>query len=114
MTIANPTFAVYEPPISPFEKATSARSFWECGKQPLYKGVHGFAYEHNGLVYIPLIVAEKEGAGQVGEFLDRLSRRCCIIGVTSPRLEMMLRRRGFCMRMESDPTFHEPLDVWQR
>jgi len=61
----------------------------------LAPGVRGYTFKKNGLIFIPLIVAEKEGSGDVGRFLDRLSRRCIIMDVTSTRLEGMLRRRGW-------------------
>ncbi len=108
----NPTVIAYEPPLSPAEKATE---FWALGDKLLFEGVKGFAFEHKGLIYIPLIVAEREGSGQVGKFLDRLSQRCCVVGVTSERLEGMLKRRSFHCRIEPDPFERKmKMDVWQR
>lgn len=71
-------------------------------------GVRGYAMEHLGKIYIPLIVAEKEGSGDVGRFLDSLSPRCVVVSVTSPRLAGMLMRRGF------SPQFDGEADVWRR
>lgn len=61
----------------------------------LAPGVRGFTFKKNNVIFIPLIVAEKEGSGDVGRFLDRLSPRCVIMDVTSGRLEGMLIRRGW-------------------
>ena len=87
----NPTLQSYEPPISthPFPERA-----WHQTTQ-LAPGVRGFTFEKEGLIFIPLIVAEREGSGDVGRFLDRLSARCVIIDVTSPRLEGILTRRGY-------------------
>ena len=87
----NPTLESYEPPISTHPMPSKA---WHQTTQ-LAPGVRGYTFKKNGLIFIPLIVAEKEGSGDVGRFLDRLSRRCIIMDVTSTRLEGMLRRRGW-------------------
>lgn len=87
----NPTLASYEPPISAHPFPTKA---WHATTQ-LASGVRGFTFKQGELIFIPLILAEREGSGDVGRFLDRLSARCVIIDVTSKRLEGMLLRRGF-------------------
>jgi hypothetical protein len=61
----------------------------------LTPGVRGHTFQQGEFIFIPLIVAEREGAGDVGRFLDRLSARCVIMDVTSKRLEAMLVRRGY-------------------
>ena len=99
------TVTDYEPPLS--EKPPGMES-WKAGVRPLAPGVSGFAYEVNGEIWIPLILAEKKGAGDVGRFLDRLSARCVIVDVTSKRLEAMLVRRGWVKRLGTEH------DTWRR
>ena len=100
-----------EPPISSLDPSPG---YWALAEEPLYPGVLGFAFESRGLIYIPFIVAEWEGSGQVGKFLDALSQRCCILCVTNPKLRGMLERRGYVMRMELDQRTKLPIDIWQR
>jgi hypothetical protein len=83
--------AQYEPPISRGDFPYHA---WHP-KTRLAPGVHGFTYRKGNEIYIPLIVADVEGSGDVGRFLDKLSSRCVIESVTSARLRGMLVRRGF-------------------
>lgn len=90
----------YEPPTIP---VGSTADVYE-----LAPGVIGYAVEHEGRIYIPLIQARKEGSGDVGRFLDSLSPRCCIPNVTSARLQAMLRRRGW------EIAERDPVDVWMR
>lgn len=70
-------------------------------------GVRGYAVEHEGKIFIPLIIAEKEGSGDVGSFLDSLSQRCVIPNVTSDRLLDMLQRRGFCSVLTEEGEYWE-------
>lgn len=72
----------------------SSMDCWQPTVQ-LAPGVRGFAEYRGDEIYIPLIVAEVKGNGDVGRFLDGLTPRCVIIEVTSPRLEEMLKRRGW-------------------
>jgi hypothetical protein len=72
------------------------------GEKPLAPGVYGVAYKHGDEIWIPLVVAEVKGAGAVGRFLDSLSARCVIVDVTNPRLEAMLRRRGWVERVDTE------------
>lgn len=73
------------------------------GDEPfLAPGVRGYAISSaTGWTYIPLIIAEKQGSGDVGRFLDSLAKCCCIPNVNSPRLRGMLERRGYITRVES-------------
>lgn len=71
-------------------------------------GVQGYAIEDNGCAYIPLIIAEREGAGDVGRFLDSLPAGVKVPNVTSHRLRSMLTRRGFKMAKE------DGVDVWTK
>lgn len=92
----------YEPPLS--EMGSSCVP----GEEELIApGVRGYAVESKGKIGIPLIIAEKEGNGDVGRFLDSLSPRCVIPSVTSPRLMGMLARRGWI------PAFEET-DIWSK
>jgi hypothetical protein len=93
----------YEPPL------TRAGSTLIPGQEgTLAPGVRGYAILSNGLIYIPLIIAEKEGSGDVGRFLDSLSPRCVIPNVISSPLSGMLRRRGW------RPYFDGEAYVWER
>lgn len=79
----------------------------------LWPGVRGYAVEAKGKIYIPLIIAEPAGEGNVGRFLDSLSYRCVIPNVTSKRLEGMLERRGWAVHTESDPK-EGTCEVWSQ
>jgi|GEM_PF-4533842 len=94
----------YEPPTCP----KTAEKSWTATIQ-LAPGVRGFAYEENGEIFVPLIVAEAEGSGDVGRFLDALAPMCVVTNVTSEMLRGMLRRRGFQRTYNQD---HE--DEWRR
>lgn len=94
----------YEPPTIPNGST--------CDPYELAPGVIGYAIEHEGRVYIPLITAQREGSGDVGRFLDSLSPRCCVPNVTSERLRGMLERRRW--GLEFDETGGDPVDVWVR
>lgn len=85
---------------------------WGYDLDLLAPGVRGYAIENDGLIYIPLINAETEGAGDVGRFLDSLSPRCLIVNVTSRRLKGMLERRGWTCKMEI--TQDGPVDLWSK
>jgi len=100
----NPTLATYEPPISTHPMPSRA---WHPTTK-LAPGVWGYTFECEGKIFIPLIVAEKEGSGDVGRFIDRLSAKCVIMDVTSKRLEGMLLRRGW-KKIEVGPN-----DYWSR
>ena len=93
----------YEPPTVAY--GTPFRFGHETQLAP---GVRGFAVEQSGEVWIPVIVAEVEGSGAVGRFLDSLSPRCVIPCVFNPRLMGMLARRGWV------PTFADDGEEWRR
>jgi hypothetical protein len=95
----------YEPPLSEQPPGLKA---WCAGVLPLAPGVFGYAYMEGEEIWIPLIMAEKKGAGDVGRFLDNLSPRCVIVDVTSKRLEAMLIRRGWKKRLGTEH------DTWRR
>ena len=78
----------------------------------LAPGVRGYAIEENGKIYIPLIIAEQEGSGVVGRFLDSLTPRCVIPTVTSVRLRGMLERRGW--KCTEEEAMGDVFDVWVR
>ena len=92
----------YEPPCT-----VEGSSLIPGQEGELFPGVKGYAIEKEGLIYIPLIIADREGSGQVGKFLDSLSPRCRVVSLTSPRLMGMLVRRGWI------PTFTKT-DEWSR
>lgn len=72
-----------------------------CGV--LAPGVQGFAFGTRKYIYIPLLMAVKEGSGDVGRFLDSLSPRCRIVDVKSDRLKGMLVRRGWKAHVRALP-----------
>ena len=90
----------YEPPL------TQAGTVLTVGEEPeIYPGVRGYAMEHKGLIYIPMVFGQ--GDGQVGKFLDELSPRCRMVNVISPMLLGMLQRREWKMQVEDE------VDVWE-
>jgi hypothetical protein len=97
-------------PMATYEPPTVAKgSVCTFGEESLLaEGVRGYAVVHNDLIYIPLIIAAREGSGDVGRFLDSLSPRCRVASVTSPKLAGMLARRGW------EPHIEEGTDVWRR
>lgn len=93
----------YEPPVVEIGAAAT------IGEEGLIApGVRGYAVLWRGKIYIPAIIAEKEGSGDVGRFLDSLSPRCVIPTVTSRRLMGMLIRRGFSPKNDGEG------EVWSR
>lgn len=96
---------LYEPPCVP----EGTRMI--LGHEPLLApGVRGCAYERGGRIEIPIMLAEREGSGDVGRFLDSLSPRCVIHCVISNRLVGMLLRRGW--RETIEQIDGEDVDVW--
>lgn len=72
----------YEPPL------VAIGSFCIPGEEEfIAPGVRGYAVEHEGKIWISVIIAEHEGSGDVGRFIDSLSSRCAIPTVTSSRLQ---------------------------
>lgn len=70
------------------------------GQEPLLApGVRGYTVECDGELWIPVVFAEREGAGDVGRYLDTLPKDKTVIfpTVLSARLEGMLKRRGFAL-----------------
>ena len=70
----------------------------------LAPGVFGYAMEHEGAIYIPVMRATDPGSGQVGAFLDRLPPNARVPNVLSNRLRGMLTRRGWRPSAEIDET----------
>jgi len=85
------------------------------GHEPrLAPGVRGYTVWSGGALYIPIIVADSEGTGDVGRYLDSLPRDRTVKfpTVLNPRLCGMLRRRGFRPVIEDTPM--RPCEVWTR
>jgi hypothetical protein len=64
----------------------------------LAPGVFGFTRDDpDGSLVIPMVIAEHEGTGDVGRYLDSLptNRRIVVEECISMRLAGMLERRGF-------------------
>ncbi len=79
------------------------------------EGVRGYTVEYDGALYIPVILADVPGRGDVGRYLDSLphDRIIRVPTVTSDILEGMLRRRGFVLIRETAPD-GEHVEVWER
>ena len=92
----------YEPPLTRAGTTLIPGQEWE-----IYPGVRGYAMEHEGLIYIPMVFGQ--GDGQVGKFLDELSPRCRMVNVISAKLRHMLKRRGWKMKIEQEIE----VDVWE-
>ncbi len=73
----------------------------------LASGVKGYAIEKEDALYIPVIMADSPGSGDVGRFLDSLPRHKAIKfpTVISLTLAGMLKRRGYFLVSEEDPEF---------
>ena len=80
----------------------------------LAPGVRGVAVEHSGCTWYPAIVAEHEGSGDVGRWLDSLGHSARIPCVTSERLRGMLKRRGWRLGNRYVSEVHEYVDVWSK
>lgn len=84
--------------------------------EDLAPGVWGYTVRTDAALYVPLLLAECEGSGAVGRYLDALptSETIRFPNVISRRLAGMLRRRGFRLRGEWSPEFQEVVAVWER
>jgi hypothetical protein len=107
----------YMPTVS---KCAWNNPYYALGKiTRLAPGVLGHLIDagHKG-VYIPTILSEKEGKGNVGAFIDKLKETYPLIrfpNVMNPVLEDMLKRRGFIKKREYVPFLkcHADVYVWK-
>lgn len=68
------------------------------GREPwLADGVRGYVVRYGGWLWLPVIVAEREGSGDVGRFLDHVepAEIVAVPTVINARLRGMLERRGW-------------------
>lgn len=88
----------------------------DLGLERLAPGVRGYTIEEDDAIYIPMIVAEDEGSGDVGAYLDSLptDRIIKIPDVISPRLREMLLRRGYVVAWEYAPEFEEDVEILEK
>lgn len=77
-------------------------------------GVVGYAIQVKDEIYIPFMDSLKRGNGDVGRFLDSLSRRCVVVNVCNARLAAMLKRRGWECRWVLVEEFGDKVDEWRR
>ena len=87
--------------------------------QPLAAGVWGLTRDDpDGSLVVVMIVAEQEGTGAVGKYLDALpvDRRVIVEACISLRLAGMLERRGFVEQQQAcfDPATNEWTDGFVR
>ena len=85
----------------------------------LAPGVQGITRrDPKGVLVIVLVVAELEGAGDVGRYLDSLplTEPVIVEACTSPRLAGMLERRGFVWKpvVTFEPLTEETVDGYVR
>lgn len=84
----------YEPPLA----ADDGRS-WPAPLDSVYElaqGVDGYAVDlGSGFIEIRVIMAQQQGDGAVGQFIDSVSPRVVFPLVVSGRLRGMLERRGW-------------------
>jgi hypothetical protein len=75
------------------------------GKEPLIAvGVRGLAFDMTSGIYIPLVIANNPGSGDVSRMLDGLprDRRIVFSTVLNAKLREMLFRRGFKVAWDTD------------
>jgi len=85
------------------------------GHEPrLAPGVRGYTVWSHGELYVPLVIADHEGRGDVARYLDTLptDRVVKFPTVVSVRLIDMLLRRGFAWATEMTP--HGPCELLVR
>ncbi len=82
----------------------------------LAPGVLGYAIQYEAATYLPLIVVERPGSGDVARFLDSLpwDRTWKVPSVVNGRLAGMLARCGFTREWEWAPELGENVEVWVR
>lgn len=82
-------------------------------------GVLGYTVEHDNEIYVPLVAAASQGAGDVGRYFDSLPADKTIIvpNVMSARLAGILTRRGFTERpwpFTEEDGFNEEIPAYVR
>jgi hypothetical protein len=84
--------------------------------EELAPGVRGAAVRTAAALYVPLVIADVEGRGDVGRYLDGLptSETLRFPNVISTRLAGMLARRGFRLTEEWAEEFQSTVPVWER
>lgn len=86
------------------------------GRERLADGVFGYCLETDRGLYVPWIMAEREGSGDVGRYLDSLptDRRVVFPTILSARLAAMLGRRGFVATVEWAEEYEEWVEIMER
>jgi len=98
----------YEPPVTNEPKLEIGNS-WRPSLQ-LAPNITGLAFKRGREIFIPLIISQDEGKGNVGRFLDSLSHRCVIWTVTSDVLRGMLERRHWrCTIVDGIDEWRSPI-----
>jgi len=87
------------------------------GQEPhIAPGVRGYTMEIDGELYVPLVIADRPGNGDVGRYLDGLPTDHTVKfpNVISDKLRGMLLCRGFIDSEEWAPEWHCMCDVMVR
>ena len=86
------------------------------GNERLADGVLGYSADTDHGLYIPFIMAEVQGDGRVGKYLDSLprDRRVVFPTILSMRLAEMLIRRGFHSDIEWSEDAGEHIEIMER
>ena len=86
------------------------------GLSEVYPGVCGVMFDEGERgMYVPIVIAEAQGSGDVGRFIDHLLSEYHTVKfpcVLSVRLKGMLGRRGFRLTHEWDELGGEWVEVW--
>lgn len=96
------------------KKTRGARRIRPGHEPRLAPGVRGYVVWSHGELYVPLVIADAPGSGDVGRYLDSLPRDRVVKfpTVLSAALAGMLERRGFAEAVEMTPL--GPCELWVR
>lgn len=83
------------------------------------KGISGYTVRDGESIYVPVLISDEPGKGNVGRYINELiQREKCVKfpNVINPKLVDMLVRRGFKLEWEYAEEFGEHVEVyvWRR
>lgn len=103
--------------MSKMDALRTAAPTFKPGEEPLVApGVRAIVFDTPAGIYIPIIIADRPGCGDVARYLDTLPlrRRVVFPTVISARLRAMLERRGFRSSIEWVPEVQEHMEIYER